>query len=71
MMTLPPLLIIWFADILFFIPWIIIIAVSNLVVSIEERGLVVVFGEAYKEYRRNVPALMPYKGAVGKRLKKD
>lgn len=69
-MTIPPLLIIWFADFLFFIPWIIIIVASHFVVSIEERGLVDVFGETYEEYRKNVPALIPYKGAVGKGLKK-
>ena len=70
-MTMPPLLIIWFADLLFLIPWIIIIVVSHFVVSIEERGLVNVYGDAYEEYRRNVPALIPYKGAVGKGLKGD
>jgi len=68
-MTIPPLLIIWFADLLFFIPWIIVIIVSHFVVSIEERGLIDVFGEAYEEYQKNVPALIPYKGAVGKRLR--
>ena len=70
-LTVPPLLIVWFADLLFFIPWIFIIVVSHFVVSIEERGLVDVLGEAYEEYRRNVPALIPYKGAFGKRLKED
>ena len=68
MITIPPLLIIWFADLLFFIPWIIIILVSHLVVAIEERGLSDTFGEAYEKYRRYVPALVPYKGAIGKRL---
>ena len=67
-MTIPPHLIIWFSDLLFFIPWIIIIVVSHFVVSIEERGLVDVFGEAYVEYQKYVPALIPYKGAVGKGL---
>jgi protein-S-isoprenylcysteine O-methyltransferase Ste14 len=67
-MTIPPLLIIWFADFLFIFPWIIIIVASHFVVSIEERGLVDVFGEVYEEYRSNVPALIPYKGAVGKDL---
>jgi len=68
MITIPPLLIIWFADLLFFIPWIIIILVSHLVVAIEERGLSDAFGEAYENYRRYVPALIPYRGAIGKRL---
>ena len=68
--TIPPLLIIWFADLLFLIPWVIIIFVSHFVVLIEEQGLVDVYGEAYLEYRKNVPALFPNKGAAGKRLKK-
>lgn len=42
--------------------------VSHLVVTIEERGLIDAFGEAYEKYRRYVPALIPYKGAIGKRL---
>jgi protein-S-isoprenylcysteine O-methyltransferase Ste14 len=67
-LTIPPLLIFWFEDLLFVIPWILLIVVSHVVVSIEERGLVDVFGEAYVEYQRNVPALIPYKGAVGKRM---
>jgi len=66
--TIPPLLIIWFTDLLFFIPWIIIVLVSHLVVTIEERGLTDAFGEAYEKYRRCVPALIPYKGAIGKHL---
>jgi len=68
MITMPPLLIIWFADLLFFIPWIIIILVFHLVVTIEERRLIDVFGKAYQKYRRYVPALIPCKGAIGKRL---
>jgi protein-S-isoprenylcysteine O-methyltransferase Ste14 len=68
MITIPPLIIIWFLDLLFFIPWIIIIIVCHLIVIIEERELIDTFGEAYKKYRRYVPALIPYKGAIGKRL---
>jgi protein-S-isoprenylcysteine O-methyltransferase Ste14 len=59
-------MIIWFADLLFFVPWTFIIVISHFVVSIEERGFVDVFGEAYEEYRKNAPVLIPYKGAVGK-----
>lgn len=66
--TIPPLLIIWFADLLFLIPWILIILVSHLIVSIEERGLIRSFGEEYQKYRKYVPALLPYKGAIGKRF---
>ena len=71
MITIPPLLVIWFANLLFFIPWIIIILISHFVVAIEERRLIIVFGEAYENYRRHVPALIPYKGAIGKRFIKN
>ena len=68
MITLPPLLIIWLTDLLFFIPWILIILISHFIVSIEERGLINAFGEDYEKYRKYVPALLPYKGAGGKRF---
>ena len=68
MITLPPLFIIWLEDLLFFIPWILIILVSHFVVSIEEQGLIDDFGEDYERYRKCVPALLPYKGAAGKRF---
>jgi protein-S-isoprenylcysteine O-methyltransferase Ste14 len=66
--TIPPLFIIWFVDLLFFIPWILIILISHFIVSIEERGLIDAFGENYEKYRKSVPALLPYKGASGKRF---
>ena len=65
--TIPPLVIIWFADLLFFIPWILIILVSHPIVSLEERGLIKAFGKEYEKYRKDVPALLPYKGSVSKR----
>jgi protein-S-isoprenylcysteine O-methyltransferase Ste14 len=66
-LSLPPLFIIWFEDLLFFIPWIFIFFISHFIVTIEERGLVKEFGEQYKNYRKQVPSLFPYKGAAGKR----
>ena len=68
---LPPLVIVWLADLLFLIPWVLIIFISHFVVSIEEKGLIKVFGEDYEKYRRYVPALLPYKGSAGKRYQGD
>ena len=66
LITIPPLMIIWFSDLLFLIPWVLLVILSHYVVSLEERGLIEIFGEHYKKYRRFVPALLPYKGAGGK-----
>jgi protein-S-isoprenylcysteine O-methyltransferase Ste14 len=60
------MMIIWFSDFLFFIPWILLLILSHFVVSLEERGLIKIFGEEYEKYRRFVPSLLPYKGAGGK-----
>ena len=69
--TIPPLAIVWLSDLLFFIPWVLILIVSHYVVRLEERGLMAVFGKDYERYRRYVPALLPYKGAGGRRYREN
>lgn len=69
LITVPPLMIIWHADFLFVIPWVLLLILSHYVVSLEERELIETFGENYEEYRRYVPALLPYKGAGGRRFR--
>jgi len=59
-------MIIWFSDLLFLIPWVLLFIISHYVVSLEERGLIEIFGEYYEKYQGFVPALLPYKGAGGK-----
>jgi protein-S-isoprenylcysteine O-methyltransferase Ste14 len=70
LITLPPLMIIWYADILFIIPWGVTLIVAHYVVLLEERELVKTFGEDYTRYQKYVPALLPYKGAGGSRYRK-
>jgi protein-S-isoprenylcysteine O-methyltransferase Ste14 len=69
LLTLPPLMIIWYADLLFLFPWISIYIIAHYVVRIEEKSLLETFGEAYKIYQKYVPALLPYKGAGGVRYR--
>ena len=66
LITIPPLMIIWFSDFLFLIPWVLLFIISHYVVSLEERELIEIFGEYYEKYQGFVPALLPYKGAGGK-----
>ena len=67
LIALPPLMIIWYADLLFLAPWILIIIIAHCVVLMEEWGLVKMFGEDYRAYQKYVPALLPYRGVGGKR----
>jgi len=69
LITVPPLMIIWYSDLLFIIPWVLMLILSHYVVSLEERVLIKTFGENYEMYRRYVPALLPYKGSGGKRFR--
>ena len=68
-MTIPPLLVVWFADLLFVVPWVLILVSAHLLVRLEERKLMQDFGSDYARYRQHVPALFPYKGAGGKRYR--
>ena len=70
LLTIPPLVIIWFSDLLYLIPWVVILIISHYLVSLEERGLSKTFGDDYEKYRRFVPPLLPYKGAGGKHYRK-
>ena len=70
-MTIPPLVIVWLSDSLFFVPWVLILVIAHPLVRLEEQGLIEAYGKDYERYRRYVPALLPYKGAGGKRYSKE
>jgi len=61
-LTIPPLVIIWCSDLLFTIPWFLIVIVSHRIVLYEERVLLEIFGEDYARYIKHVPALIPFVG---------
>ena len=69
LISLPPLFVIWFADVLFIVSWVLIYIIAYLMIMIEERGLVRIFGEDYLIYKRFVPGLLPYKGRGGARYR--
>jgi protein-S-isoprenylcysteine O-methyltransferase Ste14 len=68
---LPPLLIIWYADLLFIIPWLLVFIISHYLVILEERVLIDTFGDDYTNYKKYVPALIPYKGNGGRRYREQ
>ena len=70
MITLPPILVIWFRDILFIVSWILMFVIAKYMIKIEERGLVRMFGKEYKKYKEYVPGLFPYKGSGGEKFRK-
>lgn len=69
LLAIPPLLIIWFSDLLFLIPWVVILILSHYIVILEERELIKTFGDDYKKYKRFVPPLIPSKGNGGKQYR--
>jgi protein-S-isoprenylcysteine O-methyltransferase Ste14 len=69
-LTIPPLLVVWLSDLLFVVPWVLVVVIAHLLVRLEERGLIEEFGKDYERYRKHVPALLPYKGAGGKRYRR-
>ena len=69
LISLPPLFMIWFADVLFVVPWVLIYIIAYFMIMIEERGLVKIFGEEYRIYGQFVPGLFPYKGFGGARYR--
>jgi protein-S-isoprenylcysteine O-methyltransferase Ste14 len=67
----PPLMIVWLSELLFVVPWALMLIVSHYVVRLDERGLIEEFGQDYERYRRYVPALLPYKGNGGQRYREN
>lgn len=66
LMTIPPLAVVWFSDLLFFLPWVLLLTIAHSLVRLEERELIRAFGQKYERYRQRVPALIPHRGAAGR-----
>jgi len=71
LLTIPPLFVIWFEDLVFVLAWVLIYLLTLRVVLLEERGLIESFGKDYERYRACVPALLPYQGAAGRKFRGD
>jgi len=69
LLTIPPILVILYENILFIVPWFLIYVITKNMVKIEERGLEKIFGEEYEKYKEFVPDLIPYKGAGGHKFR--
>ena len=68
-LTIPPLVVVWLSDLLFAVPWTLILVIAHALVRLEERGLIDEFGTDYERYQKCVPELLPYRGAGGKRYR--
>ena len=62
--ALPGLVAVWGNDLLFVAVWLLVLAVLPLVTRREERFMERHFGEAYRRYRAQVPAFIPWRGRV-------
>jgi protein-S-isoprenylcysteine O-methyltransferase Ste14 len=70
-MTVPPLVMVWYSDLLFLAPWVQILVFAHPIVRFEERGLIQTLGSDYERYRRHAPALLPYRGAGGRSYREN
>lgn len=62
--TIPAVLVIWFNDYWFILSWVITIISAHFLVKVEEKILIEKFENEYIEYKKKVPAIIPYKGIV-------